>query len=160
MLLKLALALVVILVGLPVGAVLLNRVPLGEAPGPGARLAAYLTSNVRETRSDSPYPELRPRRYVADVERVRAAVLSAMDAMGWAVVPSDGSETAVMAVVTTRLWRFKDDVSVRVVAEGEVSRVDVRSASRVGKGDLGANTRHILDLYAELDHRLAGGAAR
>ena len=30
----------------------------------------------------------------------------------------------------------------------------IRAESRVGKGDLGANTRHLLDLYAQLDATL------
>jgi uncharacterized protein (DUF1499 family) len=41
---------------------------------------------------------------------------------------------------TMTIWfRFKDDVIVRIRASGSGSRVDVRSLSRVGGGDVGTN---------------------
>jgi uncharacterized protein (DUF1499 family) len=54
-------------------------------------------------------------------------------------------------VVVSPLWRFKDDVEVQLQPTRVGVQVDVRSRSRVGKGDLAANTRHILELYRELE---------
>lgn len=66
---------------------------------------------------------------------------------------------ALELLAVTPLMRFKDDVSIRVrQAEGEVV-VDVRSASRVGKGDLGCNGARIEKLLAALRAELGAAAA-
>jgi uncharacterized protein (DUF1499 family) len=38
---------------------------------------------------------------------------------------------------------FKDDIVIRVSPAGTGSRIDVRSESRLGEGDLGKNARRI-----------------
>jgi len=48
---------------------------------------------------------------------------------------------------------------VRLVPDGDVIKVELRSASRIGRGDLGANTRHVLDFYEQLERVLAMPAA-
>jgi uncharacterized protein (DUF1499 family) len=75
---------------------------------------------------------------------------------GWEVTAVDAGAGTVEAVVRTRLFRFEDDVVVRVRAEGEGSRVDVRSRSRVGRGDLGANARRIEGFLRALAARAPG----
>ncbi len=60
----------------------------------------------------------------------------------------------IQAVATTRLCRFKDDVTVTVQPEGAGVVVNVRSHSRIGKGDLGANARRIRLFQAELAKRV------
>ena len=45
---------------------------------------------------------------------------------------------------------FKDDIVVRVRPEGAGSRVDVRSMSRVGLSDLGANAARVRAFLARL----------
>ena len=47
------------------------------------------------------------------------------------------------ALATTRVFRFVDDVAVRVRRGGGGSVIDVRSTSRVGRSDLGANAARI-----------------
>ena len=60
-----------------------------------------------------------------------------------AVVAAVPAEGRMEATDTTRWFGFKDDVVVRVRPEGAGSRVDVRSVSRVGRGDVGANAARI-----------------
>ncbi|TMA41924.1 MAG: DUF1499 domain-containing protein, partial [Deltaproteobacteria bacterium] len=56
----------------------------------------------------------------------------------------DGASGTIEAVATTRVFGFQDDIAIRVRADGSAaSRVDVRSKSRDGKGDLGANAARI-----------------
>jgi uncharacterized protein (DUF1499 family) len=74
-------------------------------------------------------------------------------AMGWEIVEANQADGRIEATATVPWWGFKDDVVIRLVAEGEGTRVDVRSKSRVGQGDLGVNAKRIL---AYLD-RLARG---
>lgn len=54
------------------------------------------------------------------------------------------------ATETSFWYGFKDDVMVRVRPEGAGSRVDMRSVSRVGQSDLGANCKRISELVAAL----------
>jgi uncharacterized protein (DUF1499 family) len=64
-------------------------------------------------------------------------------AMGWEMVAADSAAGRVEATATTRWFGFKDDVVVRVRPDGAGSRIDVRSVSRVGGSDVGANAARI-----------------
>lgn len=60
-------------------------------------------------------------------------------------------ENRVLAVATTRIFRFKDDVVVEVRPEERGSSVHMRSRSRVGKWDMGANSSRIKKFMSDLD---------
>jgi Protein of unknown function (DUF1499) len=72
-------------------------------------------------------------------ERAKGAIEEA----GWQIEREDPSAGRIEAVATTFWFGFKDDVVIRIAADGSGSRVDVRSKSRVGKGDLGTNAQRI-----------------
>lgn len=78
--------------------------------------------------------------------RSRAVVI----AMGWAPVSADSSAGRIEATATTRWFRFKDDVVIRIRPREGGSRVDVRSVSRVGNSDLGKNAERVRDFVARL----------
>lgn len=124
-----------------------NRLPLTEPPGFMTRLLTYLNTNVAETREDSPFAELRSRRYEAPPELLFDVVRRAVQSLRWEITALDAEKKEIQAVVTTKMWSFKDDVTMQV-QPGQPSGAVlwVRSASRIGKGDLGANTRHVMDL--------------
>lgn len=63
--------------------------------------------------------------------------------LGWEVNASDPLAGLLEASETTFWFGFVDDVAVRVRPAGTGSRIDLRSVSRVGRGDLGANTARI-----------------
>ena len=69
--------------------------------------------------------------------------LAAARTMGWDLVASDPAAGRVEATDTTFWFGFKDDVVIRVAPAPKGSRVDVRSLSRVGVGDIGANAARI-----------------
>jgi uncharacterized protein (DUF1499 family) len=69
--------------------------------------------------------------------------LAAARAQGWEIVAAVPAEGRIEATDTTRFFGFKDDIVIRVKAEGAGSRVDVRSLSRVGKSDVGKNASRI-----------------
>jgi fatty-acyl-CoA synthase len=56
----------------------------------------------------------------------------------------------IEATATSFWYGFKDDVLVRIRPEGGGSRVDLRSVSRVGLSDLGANCERITELVEAL----------
>ncbi|MGD8590657.1 MAG: DUF1499 domain-containing protein [Chromatiales bacterium] len=135
------------------GALLLNRAPLWLTPGPLVRLQLYLTTHTAETRPDHERPELRPLLLHEPLTQARERVIAAMRRLDWQQISPEGD--VVRAVVVTPLWRFKDDVEVRLQQIAGGIQVNIRSQSRVGKGDLAANTRHILDLFHQLE--VSGG---
>jgi uncharacterized protein (DUF1499 family) len=64
--------------------------------------------------------------------------------MGWEIVAAVREEGRIEATATTFWFGFKDDVVIRVEPNGSGrSRVDLRSKSRVGKSDVGANAARI-----------------
>ena len=52
---------------------------------------------------------------------------------------------------TCKVLNFTDDVAVLARREGDRTRVDVHSNSRVGKGDFGENRRHVAWILEGLD---------
>ncbi|MCB1510868.1 MAG: DUF1499 domain-containing protein [Hyphomicrobiaceae bacterium] len=64
------------------------------------------------------------------------------------------TEGLIEAYDRTLALGFYDDVAVRVTAIGRSSRIDVRSASRFGRHDLGRNARRIRDILNEIVARV------
>ena len=96
------------------------------------------------------YPDLQPLQLEVPPAQAFARARAAAQALGWEVVAEDERAGRIEAVATTRWFGFKDDIAVRVSAAGGGSRVDVRSKSRVGRSDLGANARRIRGFLAAL----------
>lgn len=69
--------------------------------------------------------------------------VQASQQLGWEVYAEVPNEGRIEAVDTTFWFGFKDDIVIRVQAEKAGSRIDLRSVSRVGRGDLGANAKRI-----------------
>jgi uncharacterized protein (DUF1499 family) len=89
------------------------------------------------------YPSVKPlESTLAPADAVRRSS-EVLQEMGLEIVNVDAAAGIVEAVATTFWFGFRDDVVVRVRASGTGSRVDVRSVSRVGVGDIGANARRI-----------------
>jgi hypothetical protein len=108
------------------------------APNP----AAYGGADVARAQVGA-YPDLRTHRMdAAPADAFKRALQAARD-MGWEVVAADAAAGRIEATDTTFWFGFKDDVVVRVEADGAGSRIDVRSVSRVGVGDVGANAKRI-----------------
>lgn len=89
------------------------------------------------------YPELKPiisnRQPAAAFEQA----LNTLDTMGLEVYAQDPAEGRIEAVATTFWFGYKDDMVVRIQPHKAGSRIDLRSVSRVGQGDLGANAKRI-----------------
>ncbi len=71
-------------------------------------------------------------------------------ARSWEIVTASASDGHIEATATTPIMRFKDDVVIRIRDEENSSIVDIRSVSRVGKSDLGANAARIEAFLADL----------
>jgi uncharacterized protein (DUF1499 family) len=151
-LLQVVFFLVLLGVALIAAGVISNRLPLTEPPGLWTRLSTYLNTNVAETQENSPFPELRLRRYEAPPELLFDVARRAAQNLKWEITVLDAAKKEIQAVVTSKIWGFKDDVTIQIQpAQPSGNFLWIRSASRVGKGDLGANTRHVLDLIQAVD---------
>ncbi len=96
------------------------------------------------------YGELRPLHLDLPPAQALARVEALARARGWAIARVDPAAGTLEATDTVSLFRFRDDVVVRVRPERGGSRVDVRSVSRVGTSDLGVNAARVRAFLAEL----------
>jgi uncharacterized protein (DUF1499 family) len=98
-----------------------------------ARLAAFAELQ------QGAYPDLVPLRLsVPPAAAFERALRVAGGMPGWQVVRSDPARLEIEAAATSRVFGFVDDVAIRVRAEGDGARVDVRSRSRLDRADFGA----------------------
>ena len=90
------------------------------------------------------YPNVKTLYTDLSLEAAHRKAIVVAEALGWEVIDQDLVSGIVEATETTALWGFKDDVVIRVrrQADGKVA-VDLRSVSRVGRSDLGANAKRI-----------------
>jgi uncharacterized protein (DUF1499 family) len=70
-------------------------------------------------------------------------VLALVEEQGWQLVAANRAQGTVEATDVTAVFGFKDDVIVRLSAEGNKTRVDMRSASRQGRTDFRVNAKRI-----------------
>ena len=89
------------------------------------------------------YPDLETLVITEDYEAVFHRSIKAATEMGWDIYLQDRNAGVIEAVDTTALMGFKDDVVIRLRTNAEGTVVDLRSVSRVGLGDLGANAKRI-----------------
>ena len=89
--------------------------------------------------------DLRPARLAAPPPEAFARARRVAETMPtWTITVADPATGTIEAISTTRLFGFHDDIAIRVRGDGpDASRVDMRSKSRDGKGDLGANAARI-----------------
>ena len=89
------------------------------------------------------YPDLAPITLPIPSGEAFDRALGAAQEAGWRIVTADKGSGRIEATDTTRWFGFQDDIVVRLTPWGSGTRVDVRSVSRVGRGDAGTNARRI-----------------
>ncbi|AWV89598.1 DUF1499 domain-containing protein [Bradymonas sediminis] len=112
--------------------------------------------NEVETGMSAEYPEIQPQYYTTDPQRVFEETRASVESLdAWTLVSQDAAQYRLKAQRETQVFGFIDDVSIRVEPVTEfVTRIHVKSASQIGKGDFGQNARNIKELFAALDARL------
>jgi len=105
--------------------------------------AACAMTNTAQTAPDSKDERLKTRVYAAPPAEVSGWVRDWAGAQErWKVTGTDGDRITKIEI-TTKVFRFVDDMTVTVDATGGGSTVNVHSASRVGKSDWGVNAKNI-----------------
>jgi uncharacterized protein (DUF1499 family) len=108
------------------------------------------------SQQEKAYPDIKPLLMAAPPDQALRRAEAAARAMGWEVDAVDPAALRLEATATTLLFGFKDDIVVRVSPAAESggsggSRIDVRSASRVGRSDIGVNARRIRAYFKQLE---------
>jgi uncharacterized protein (DUF1499 family) len=101
------------------------------------------------------YPEIVPLQLALPARTAYDVALKIVTAHKWLVLdqrpPAGPRPGTIEAVARTTIMGFRDDVVVRVTAMGAGARIDVRSASRYGLSDFGANAKRIRGLLTEIE---------
>ncbi|EWH03386.1 hypothetical protein Q427_03695 [Halomonas sp. BC04] len=101
------------------------------------------------------YPDIAPLELSMPLSEAFDAAVAEVKAAGWELTAVDNG--IIEAVATTTWFGFKDDVVIRLRESEDGVRVDMRSASRIGRSDIGANAARIRDYLTALEARSRGG---
>ncbi len=103
------------------------------------------------------YPDIAPLSLTLGPNKAFALALVTAKQMGWTVVATDPAAGRIEADQRSLWMGFTDDIVLRVTASGSGSRVDMRSASRHGRSDLGVNAARVRAYLARL--RMTAGSS-
>ena len=100
------------------------------------------------------YPDIAPLNTAVPTRQAFDTALAVAADLGWQIVSSSPGKGRIEATDTTFWFGFTDDIVIRVTAAGNGSRIDVRSTSRVGRSDVGANAARIRRFLAAMTTKL------
>ncbi len=96
------------------------------------------------------YPDIKPLFSTLNKTEVFNRSLQTIESLGWTVLAKDAESGRIEAYERSLLFGFVDDVVIRIRASDNGSRVDVRSVSRIGEGDFGANAERVRRFLAAM----------
>ncbi len=89
------------------------------------------------------YPDIQPLVLPIPVESAFERALQAAHDMGWNIVDASANNGRIEAMDRTFWFGFTDDIVVRITPLPGLSKIDVRSVSRVGLSDVGTNAKRV-----------------
>lgn len=101
------------------------------------------------------YKKVEPLFFSRPVDQTVAVAEKLALALGWQVQNTNAGLGRIEAYDQTALFGFVDDIVIRVQTDGQGSRVDIRSASRIGRSDWGMNAKRIVEFSEKLREQLA-----
>jgi len=111
-------------------------------------------SGLRGAQHRQRYPDLAPALFTHPPGKIFQAALFVANALHWNIAAAVESEGRIEATATTPLLRFKDDVVICIRENNSGTRLDIRSASRIGSSDFGANAKRIRAYVREINNCL------
>lgn len=118
--------------------------------GPGTNDPNYAGAEIARQQTAA-YPDIKSHAVAIPPAAAYERAMATAQALKWRILAADPAQGRIEAVDTTLWFGFKDDVVIRIRATPDGSIVDVRSASRIGLSDLGANTMRIRRFLAIFD---------
>lgn len=102
------------------------------------------------------HPEVKPLDLSQSTAEAFAAALAAAKSQdNWSLTVVDEESYFIQGVATTPTVGFKDDFAIQVVENGDLgSRVHMRSKSRLGRNDFGANAKRIVNFFSAIEAAL------
>lgn len=100
------------------------------------------------------YADIAPAPTGLDPARAFDIALALAREQDWRIGRVDAEAGVIEATAESFWFGFIDDIVVRVRPDGTGARIDMRSVSRVGRSDLGANAARMRPYLAELRRRL------
>ncbi|WP_456635052.1 DUF1499 domain-containing protein [Bradyrhizobium sp. USDA 10063] len=102
------------------------------------------------------YPDIETVELEVPVDRAYVVTLQLVNRRKWLVIderpPTPPRRIGrIEAVARTPIMGFREDVAIRIVPDGEDSRVDIRSASRYFDADLGSNAARVSKLITDIN---------
>ncbi|MFN3214228.1 MAG: DUF1499 domain-containing protein [Henriciella sp.] len=133
-------------------------------PGTAGRLVSEIQeeAEAKEAGKGTVYPKMETLYFSQSPQEVAAIAEQIMDRKGWDILEPEtltGDQVQIEAIATSGWFGFKDDVAIRLRAANGATAVDIRSTSRVGLSDLGANSTRVYGLMVELEDRAQGRRA-
>jgi uncharacterized protein (DUF1499 family) len=116
-----------------------------NAPNPPEYAGAETAEQQRTA-----YPDIQTLTLEKPTDEVFDAANSVINELGWDIVSANRDTGHIEATATTFWFRFKDDVVVRLSPRDDGTYVDIRSKSRVGTGDMGANAARVRQFLQNL----------
>ena len=111
-----------------------------DAPNPPEYGGPEIAAQQQEA-----YPDIQPLMLGMPPAEAYGRALATAQQMGWEIVAADPVQGRIEATDETLWFGFKDDVVIRIAPAAEGSKIDVRSVSRVGGSDVGANAGRVRD---------------
>ena len=129
----------------------LARLRSGDGANPAVYAGLYSAEQQRQF-----YPDIEPIELEIPVDRAYAIALQLVNKRKWLVIDERAPQPPrrigrIEAVARTPIMGFREDISIRVVPDGEDSRVDIRSASRYFESDLGSNAARVTKFIDDLN---------
>lgn len=123
----------------------------------GANPAAYAGLYSAE-RQRIAYPDIEPISLDVPAAQAYDAALNVVKKRKWLILVDRAPqpprrEGKIEAIARTPIMGFREDIAIRVLPDGEGSRVDLRSSSRYFDHDLGANASRITKLIEDINEQ-------
>lgn len=129
----------------------LSRLRTGDGTNTAVYAGLYSAEQQRQF-----YPDIEPIELEIPVDRAYAIARQLVIKRKWTVIDEREPQPPrrigrIEAVARTPIMGFREDVSIRVVPDGDDSRVDIRSASRYFESDLGSNAARVTKFIDDLN---------
>lgn len=144
-----------------IGTILKNGTSLTETPGTATRLKLFLSKNSAETAENSPFPELLPKHVIWDTAKLNQftkQLIQTAESLGYQLQETskqhdqaNGHEKSLHFTITTKTFKFIDDLYINISIEDKGFIINAKSSSRTGRADFGANLGNIRKLFAHIE---------
>lgn len=129
----------------------LSRLRTGDGTNTAVYAGLYSAEQQRQF-----YPDIEPIELEIPVDRAYAIARQLVIKRKWTVIDEREPQPPrrigrIEAVARTPIMGFREDISIRVVPDGDDSRVDIRSASRYFESDLGSNAARVTKFIDDLN---------